>query len=139
MIVGFLKKILKPFYDFSTKGFILRKPLVENLSVHESLSMWVDQTGWKAGIKRNIIRCYSDGFSFWHGDFKDEQEWFCSFDRIAGFESQFFGDVGAPVVLVKYNGVTIKCMLGDATYSIRKIYNGSCKEAPENPRIWPNP
>lgn len=110
----FFRRVCVLGADFSDIGFVLR---IGDLKPDEWClvpSMWIGKMGWRAGVNKNIIRCYSDGFSFWNGEIEDDKEWYCSYDYVIGFKKPLGILLADPIVTVNLRGVNVDCMLGES-------------------------
>ncbi len=122
----FISKINKSIFDFSNRGFTLREASNEPEKTFLVPSMWIvvpgkwiEQIGWAEGLNKNIVRCYGDGFSFWHGDIDDAKEWYCPYDIIERFKQPLKISSASPIIVIQYNQKKVECMLGNGADYIK--------------------
>tara|TARA_B100001093_G_scaffold64743_1_gene54666 strand:- start:135 stop:521 length:387 start_codon:yes stop_codon:yes gene_type:complete len=118
-LIGIFKKIYDYINDFSDRGFILRDVKYEPIKIFKVSRMWVGKVGWSEGIKKNIIRCYIDGFSFWRGQSEDKKEWFCYYKDIISFHQPLGLKSASPILTIKTKNGSVDCMLGESTDFIK--------------------
>lgn len=115
-----IQKLSDILNDFSDRGFIKKCVEEEPEKVFTVTKIWIDKVGWSQGIKMNVVRCYSNGFSFWRGQIKDGMEWYCSYDSIEKFYAPLGIKSASPLMTLKAEKGEIDCMLGEAADYIQE-------------------
>ena len=114
-------KFISQFSDFSDRGFELREVYHEPVKVFQVSRMWVDKVGWSEGVKKNVVRCYHDGFSFWRGVESDGKEWFCPYSAILKYSQPFKLKSASPIITIQGSTRSIDCMMGNAADYIEEL------------------
>ena len=124
-IINIFKQISAAGRDFSDEGFVFRERLPEPTKLFLVPRMWIgnggSNMGWRSGTKKCIIRCYDEGFSFWHGSIDEDKEWFACYRDIQGFKKPLKISFASSIITLSNGGGTIDCMLGEAADYIENL------------------